>query len=180
MNLDLQSRHVLLLASFVSAQRARALAKTLSEHLAQTVLAPDSLVPRAPAIYDFLPFVRLLVEKIPQVEIASGEKVLPTYSYARVYGRGDALRQHEDRDACELSLSLNLDADQPWPIIFQRPDGRESRVSLEPGDAVMYLGCQTPHWREAYEGESCTQVFLHYVFAFGDRAFAYFDKKRTR
>ncbi len=180
MNAELQARHFLVLPQFVPGLRARALAQALARHHAAAPLAGDALVPGAPAVYDFLPFVRLLVEKIPQVEEAAGDKVLPTYSYARLYGHGEALRQHEDRDACELSLSLNLDADEPWPIWFKSPDGRAVSVAQQPGDAVMYLGCQTPHWREPYTGQGCTQVFLHYVFAFGDRAYAYFDKKRTR
>ena len=178
MNVDLQTRHFLLLPGFVSVLRARALAQTLAQHHAMVPLAADTLVPGAPAAYDFPPFVRLLVEKIPHVEEVAEDKVLPTYSYARIYGHGDALRLHEDRDACELSLSLNLDADQQWPIWFKSPDGRTVQVLQRPGDAVMYLGCQTPHWRDTYLGHSCVQVFLHYVFAFGDRAYAYFDKKR--
>ncbi len=180
MNAELQARHFLPLPQFVPPLRARALAQTLVRYHSATPLAPDVLVPGAPSVYDFLPFVRLMVEKIPQVEEVVGERILPTYTYARLYGHGDALRQHEDRDACELSLSLNLDADDPWPIWFKSPDGTAVSISQRPGDAVVYLGCQTPHWREPYPGTSCAQVFLHYVFAFGDRAYAYFDKKRTR
>jgi hypothetical protein len=180
MSPDLRARHFLVLPEFVSRMRAVALARALREHHAAEPLKPDTLVPGAPAVHDFLPFVRLLVEKIPQVEAAAGERLLPTYTYARLYGHGQALRLHEDRDACELSLSLNLDADEPWPIWFKPPDGQVVAIAQQPGDAVLYLGCQTPHWREPYTGQSCAQVFLHYVFAFGDRAYAYFDKKRFR
>ena len=66
------------------------------------------------------------------------------------------------------------------PLTDYPVDGTAVSISQRPGDAVVYLGCQTPHWREPYPGTSCAQVFLHYVFAFGDRAYAYFDKKRTR
>lgn len=180
MNDGLQSRNFLVLPQFISRQRAQALAKSLAQQHAATPLASDKLVPGAPASYDFLPFVRLLVEKIPQVEAVSEEKVLPTYTYARLYSHGEALRVHEDRDACELSLTLNLDADEPWPIWLKTPAGEAVSVRLQPGDAVMYLGCHTPHWREPFEGRFCTQVFMHYVFAFGNRAYAYFDKQRVR
>jgi alkylated DNA repair dioxygenase AlkB len=180
MNEVLQARHFLLLPQFISRQRAQALASSLSQHCSDTQAGGDNTVPEAPAAYDFLPFVRLLVEKIPQVEAAAEAQVLPTYSYARLYGHGQALRMHQDRDACELSLTLNLDADQAWPIWLQTPDGQSVSVRQQPGDALMYLGCQTPHWREPFEGRFCTQVFLHYVFAFGARAHAYFDKQRAR
>jgi len=180
MNDVLLARNFLLLPQFISPLRARALAKSLAQQHATEPLDSDKLVPGAPAIYDFLPFVRLLVEKIPQVEAVSEEKVLPTYTYARLYSHGEALPVHEDRDACELSLTLNLDADEPWPIWLKTPAGEAVSVRQQPGDAVMYLGCQTPHWREPFEGRFCTQVFMHYVFAFGTRTYAYFDKKRVR
>ncbi|MBU3998973.1 MAG: hypothetical protein KKI03_15940, partial [Gammaproteobacteria bacterium] len=106
------------------------------------------------------------------------ERVLPTYTYARIYGNGESLPVHEDRAACELSLSMNLDADQVWPIWLKTPDGKPVAVHMQPGDAMMYLGCKTMHWREPFEGTRCTQVFMHYVFSFGPRAYAYFDKKR--
>ena len=30
------------------------------------------------------------------------------------------------------------------------------------GDMLIYQGCELEHWREAFEGENCGQVFLHY------------------
>lgn len=180
MNDVLRATNFVVLRQFISPQRARAFAQSLAQQHALTPMFSDDLVPGAPAIYDFLPFVRLLVEKIPQVEASSEEKVLPTYTYARLYSQGEALPLHADRDACELSLTLNLDADQPWPIWLKTPDGQSVSVNQQPGDALMYLGCRTPHWREPFEGRFCAQVFMHYVFAFGDRAYAYFDKQRTR
>ncbi len=179
MNDTLQAYNHIVLPAFISRERAQALARDLDSHHAQLALVPDRLVADAPAIYDYLPFVRLLVEKIPQVQEICEEPVLPTYCYARLYQHGNTLMLHEDREACELSLTLNLDADQPWPIWLKTPDGGSRAVTLQPGDAIMYLGCRTPHWREPFEGRFCTQVFMHYVFSYGPRAHAYFDKKRA-
>lgn len=180
MNDRLQLRNFLVIPQFISAYRAQELAKTLAQHHASHALQADALVPGAPAVYDFLPFTRLLIEKIPEVEAVAEDRVLPTYTYARLYGHGDALPVHHDRDACELSLTVNLSADQVWPIHLQSLDGTVVSVRQQAGDAVMYLGCQTPHWREPFEGQACAQVFLHYVFAFGSRTYAYFDKQRSR
>ena len=39
-------------------------------------------------------------------------------------------------------------------------------IPMEPGDGVIYRGCEVEHWREAFnapEGAWQTQVFLHYV-----------------
>ena len=27
---------------------------------------------------------------------------------------------------------------------------------------LIYSGCELEHWREAFQGEDCIQVFLHY------------------
>jgi hypothetical protein len=109
-----------------------------------------------------------------------GEKVLPTYTYARVYKEGSELLRHRDRPACEISLTLNLSKDSDWPIYFQRSDGSETSVELEPGDAVMYLGCQSDHWRNKFQGNECVQLFMHYVRSFGAKSWAYFDKQRQQ
>lgn len=180
MNERLGLHHFLVQPQFISSTRATALAGSLAAHHAANPMLPDRLVPSSPAIYDFLPFVRLLVEKLPQVEQLLDEKLLPTYTYSRMYIHGDELPLHEDRDACEVSLTINLDADQPWPIWLKTPDGETVKILQQPGDALLYLGCQTPHWREPFNGQFCTQVFLHYVFSYGSRAYAYFDKKRDR
>jgi len=131
-------------------------------------------------VYDYLPFVRLLVERVPEVSELLGEKVLPTYTYARVYKEGSELLRHRDRPACEISLTLNLSKDSDWPIYFQRPDSAETCLELQPGDAVMYLGCQADHWREKFSGSEYTQLFMHYVRSNGPKAWAYFDKRQQQ
>ena len=166
MNNQLETNHYLYLPEFISIKRALALSDALTLHHQIQSLKPDRQVVGSAAIHDYLPFVRLLVEKIPTVEAVCEEQVLPTYAYARLYGHGDTLAPHQDRDACEVSLSLNLDGDEDWPFWLKKPDGTDITVHLNPGDAVMYLGCATTHWREAFAGTHCNQVFLHYVFSY--------------
>jgi hypothetical protein len=38
---------------------------------------------------------------------------------------------------------------------------------MNPGDAVIYLGCELDHWREEFKGDWQAQCFLHYVDANG-------------
>jgi alkylated DNA repair dioxygenase AlkB len=178
MNYLLEANNYLYLPAFISKNRAASLADGLARHHQLYPLEPDTQVPGSPSLYGYLPFIRLLVEKIPDIEVACEEKILPTYAYARIYGHGDSLSAHVDRDACELSLSLNLDADQAWPIFLKKPNGESTAITLHPGDAVMYLGCVASHWRDMFQGTHCSQVFMHYVFSYGKRAEAYFDKKR--
>ena len=120
---------------------------------------------------------RILCEKTNEVSRLMGEKVLPTYSYARVYKNGAILEPHVDRKACEISITVNLDADKIWPIWILTPTKEKRCVQLNPGDAMLYLGCAAPHWREEFTGQWCSQVFLHYVRSRGPYNNVYFDKK---
>ena len=106
-----------------------------------------------------------LLEKVkPAMEKHTGLKLSPTYSYARIYKKGDVLARHKDRYSCEISTTLNLGGDS-WPIYLD-PTGKEGqagiKVDLEPGDMLIYSGCELEHWREEFKGKDCGQVFLHY------------------
>ena len=107
-----------------------------------------------------------------------GERVLPTYCYARVYYKGAILERHTDRPSCEVSVTLNLGSDKEWPIFIRTPEGEEVSVTLGPGDAMLYYGCDAEHWRERFDGICCNQVFLHYVKSRGENQPFYFDKIR--
>lgn len=96
----------------------------------------------------------------------AGEELKPTYCYTSAYQAGAALAAHADRKQCELTMSLLIEqaADAPpWPLWFEAPGGRRS-VTLAPGDAVLFRGCELPHWREAAPpGQHATMLLFHYV-----------------
>jgi hypothetical protein len=106
----------------------------------------------------------LLAKLNPTMEKETGYKLHPTYSYARIYKTGDVLHRHKDRYSCEVSTTLHLGGD-PWPIYLD-PTGKTGqagiKVDLEPGDMLIYSGCEIEHWRDAFSGKDCGQVFLHY------------------
>jgi hypothetical protein len=180
MQLQIIQNNYLHVPGFINPQQALDLAKEFKEYCTKFNLQGDPQAPNSHSMYDFMPFVRLLVEKVPEVSDLLGEKVLPTYTYARVYKEGSELLRHRDRPACEVSLTLNLSKDKDWPIYFQRPDKLETSVELEPGDAVLYLGCQADHWRNKFEGQECVQLFMHYVRSYGSKSWAYFDKRQQQ
>jgi len=165
---------------FLSQDRAEVLAVMFCDHVQRHASPADPKCPASPAAYNFMPFVKLLVEKTPEVGALIGESVLPTYAYARVYRRGEVLVRHRDRAACEISVTINLRKTVEWPIHIQTPDGTELCFEQNPGDAMLYLGCVADHWRDAYEGDEHVQVFLHYVRADGPKAWAYFDKEQEQ
>ena len=126
----------------------------------------------------------LLMYMIPIMKAKTGMELLPTYSYTRLYEKGNILHRHKDRPSCEISTTLHLGGD-PWPI-FMDPSGANNilsgsetttvvkpgapkgvRVDLKVGDMLIYSGCELEHWREPFEGTICSQVFLHYNHANG-------------
>ena len=124
----------------------------------------DDQVPNTYSHYADMVMETLLVSLVPRMEKETGLKVSPTYSYARIYKNGDILHRHSDRFSCEVSTTLNLGGD-PWPIYLE-PSGKKDmagiKINLDPGDMLIYRGCELEHWREAFEGQHCGQVFLHY------------------
>ena len=119
----------------------------------------------------------LLVKMLPVMAKETGLNLIPTYSYARIYKKGDILKRHKDRPSCEISTTLNLGGD-PWSIFIDgtgadtviaeykqihKPNPpKGTKVLLDVGDMLVYSGCDLEHWREPFEGDVCGQVFLHY------------------
>ena len=102
----------------------------------------------------------LLQWVLPTMEKHTKLKLIPTYSYARIYKNGDVLKKHRDRFSCEISTTVNLGGDL-WPIYLN--NGKKNiKVNLNPGDMLIYRGIELEHWREKFKGEYCAQVFLHY------------------
>jgi|TARA_R100001530_G_scaffold24851_1_gene20119 hypothetical protein len=136
----------------------------------------DRQVPGAYSCYGDIMMDMLLVNMHNLMEKSTGLRLQPNYSYARIYKTGHDLKKHKDRLSCEISTTLNLGGD-PWPL-YVEPDSRlgvfnsqqdyiESnssgvRINLNPGDMLIYRGCDLEHWREKFEGKECVQVFLHY------------------
>ena len=124
------------------------------------------------------PVMETLMRKVlPKMQQETGLNLVPTYSYARLYKKGDILKRHKDRPSCEISCTLNLGGD-PWSIFIDgtgadtvideyknihKPNApKGTKVLLEVGDMLVYSGCELEHWREPFEGNICGQVFLHY------------------
>ena len=124
----------------------------------------DPQVPNTYSHYADIVMETLLREVKPIMEKETGLKLIETYSYARIYKKGDILARHKDRFSCEISTTLNLGGDS-WPIYLD-PTGKEGndgiKIELSPGDMLVYKGCELEHWREAFNGKDCAQVFLHY------------------
>jgi hypothetical protein len=118
-----------------------------------------------------LPKVQPILEKKLKL------KLYPTYTYARIYKKGDVLERHKDRPSCEISATMFLGGD-PWSIYLEpnsnlggkpSPVGKYTpskskgvEIKLKEGDILIYKGCEMEHWRKKFKGKDCVQVFLHY------------------
>ena len=126
----------------------------------------DKQIPNTYSHYSDVVMETLLIKVLPIMEKETGLKVLPTYTYARIYKTGDILERHKDRPSCEISTTINLGGEN-WPIYLE-PDKTKgkynngeyvsdntlgTKVDLNPGDMLIYRGCDLEH---------CGQVFLHY------------------
>ena len=117
----------------------------------------DAQIPETYSHYADIVMETLLQRVKPVMEEQSGVKLTETYSYARIYKKGDELKRHTDRYSCEISTTMHLGGDE-WSI-FLEPD---IKIDLQKGDMLMYRGCDLDHWREPFKGKDCGQVFLHY------------------
>ena len=124
----------------------------------------DPQVPNTYSVYSATAFEVLLDKIRPIIEKELKTKLVPTYSYARLYKKGDELKRHLDRPSCKISATLNLGGDK-WSIYMDETAGKNKKgkeVILNPGDLVIYPGDKFEHWRLPFKGKSCSQVFLHY------------------
>jgi len=151
-------------------------------------------------------FHGIIREKIEKI---IGRKLYETYYYDRFYLPGQKLEKHTDRPACEISVSIHISSNikEFWPFYIKTPDvyeiknkttnqkvfskikkrGNAAGVLCNPGDGVLYKGCERPHWRDAMPGifemmkfgaEQLYyhQIFFHYVLQDGIRAHHAWDK----
>jgi hypothetical protein len=101
----------------------------------------------------------IMLKKLSLMEKETGKKLLPTYSFWRMYTKFANLKKHKDRPSCEISVTVNIGSDgTKWPIFMEG-----TSIDLNEGDAIIYLGRELTHWREEFQGDWCAQTFLHYV-----------------
>ena len=129
-----------------------------------------------------------------EVEKQIGRKLYNTYYFDRFYYPGQVLDYHVDRGPCEISVSVHIGTnlegdDMRWPFYIESPDkykykdekkvevleyGGISGHLLQPGDGIVYKGCECPHWRDEMPGQQghhyYHQVFFHYVIQDGNMA----------
>ena len=60
----------------------------------------DPQVPNTYSHYADMVMETLMMKVLPKMQQETGLQLIPTYSYARLYKKGDILKRHKDRPSC--------------------------------------------------------------------------------
>lgn len=155
----------------------------LIDEMNNPFIGVDNQIPDAHSKYADQLMESIMLYLQPSVEFVSGLKLIPTYSYFRVYRPGQELVKHTDRPACEISVTVSFKQNYQsetgkynWPIFME---GKP--VVMEPGDGVVYMGCEVEHWREKFVAPEYSyhiQGFFHYIDANGPNIDQALDKRQ--
>ena len=164
MNPELRENGYISAKGLLERSLARVIYKTLLLQHWRGECFRDNHMPTAASVSNTALTDALLLELRPRIEALSGCRLVPTYSYARLYFHGDTMIRHQDRGSCEVSVSIHLSRDGGDASLWFQPN---AKVEMEEGDGAVYLGCDTAHWREPFTGNTMGQIFLHYVVTDG-------------
>ncbi|AMO43056.1 ferrochelatase [Cyanophage S-RIM32] len=177
MNKQISTCNFQIIRNFIEPEKALALHDEFLKFAQYYRFSGDGSCAKSYSLYNYLPAVEMLTHQTNRVSELYGESLIPTYGYCRTYKKDGDLKRHTDRPSCDVSITLHLGGDQDWDIWIETPEKKPVSVLLQPGDAMLYLGCVATHWREPYEGEFYTQMFLHYVRTHGPYAEFFFDNQ---
>tara|TARA_R110000868_G_C10633938_1_gene743453 strand:+ start:57 stop:707 length:651 start_codon:yes stop_codon:yes gene_type:complete len=135
----------------------------------------------------------LLLNSQKKLEKFLRVSLFPTYSFCRIYERGNSLVPHIDRNACEISVTCPaiLSDNRPSTIFVSNKlysdsqalqngiegHGNFTKVDLLPGDIMIYKGIERLHWRDPLESDYLIQFFMHYVLADGQYTEEKFNRR---
>ena len=133
----------------------------------------DEQAPGCFSKYGDLTFDTLMVLLQEKVSKNVGLKLQSNYSYHRLYTIDSDLKPHKDRPSCEISTTLCLGFDRSnisydehpqwnWPMFVKDKNNNDISLGMNPGDMIVYRGCDVEHWREPLKALNNAQVFLHY------------------
>ena len=125
----------------------------------------DGQVPGSPSFYQDKEVVALEAKYASAIESALQHKLLNVFCYHRVYRKGAILKAHKDSSRAEISASINVGQQgEPWDLWLLDYDENTRKITLNPGDALIYHGSRLMHWREKLvRSDFVSQVMFHFV-----------------
>lgn len=100
----------------------------------------------------------------------TGYNLSPSYSYTRLYVKGNKLSKHRDRKEAQISATMCVDiSDKEYPsTIYMSKTNQDEDATpliLNPGDICLYDGSKMWHWRDRIKNDWMLQCFFHYFDA---------------
>lgn len=156
----------------------------------------EEQVPGSVSRYYYPRYKEAHIELKKKIENIIGKKLYQTYYYDRFYFPGQELKKHFDRDACEISITVHIGSNlnERWPFWIKNGEGKDCACYMEPGDGIIYKGCERVHWRDPMPSNKSSfikklfskkedqiyyhQAFFHYVLSDGSRSHYAFDAVR--
>lgn len=148
-------------------------------------LGTDAQVENAHSVYSDTLMETLAIFLQPHIEKNTGLDLFPTYTYYRVYRPGMQLAIHRDRPSCEISSTICFgfnhtlkDPSFMWGMYVEPGN----LIDQNPGDAIIYKGCELDHWREVLDSGPDSyqiQAFFHYIDKNGPHYPEYAYDKRS-
>ena len=131
----------------------------------------DNQTPGRYVAYDELATKYIQQQLARMVSDVARRVVVPSYNYLAFYQGGATLDPHTDREACEYTLSLCIDATPDpqtygaWPLLLMTGEGAIS-LTQGIGEALLFRGRDLTHWRDRLpEGYTSSSILFHYVNA---------------
>lgn len=148
--------------NFLNNKDARSYSKKLFDAYKSGKSYRDEQCPKSESFYNLNAFEKLKDKVKDFIEKRTNTNLVSTYTYSRIYKKGETLDKHMDREACEYSATLTLDysGNRPWNFFVN--DAKDICLEIDRGDILVYKGTELTHWREKLLDEWQTQVFLHY------------------
>lgn len=171
----------IVIRNFIDKETCKMLKERTDQFIADDLYMKDD--PQCPTSESFYSVNYDVLEKCTEkVQEISGLDLEPAYEYSRRYWRGSVLERHSDRPSCQYSVTYNIaNSGDPWPIYMGNTEEETHCIILEPGDGVLYKGCDIQHWRnKLVESDLVYQSFLHYVDMNGEyaeNAYEYMKRK---
>lgn len=140
------------LQEFLDKENCAQLTDALKALVAKQATTKDPQCPLSEAVHGAEVFDSLLVQLLPHFETASGKRLLPTYSYARLYAPGDELKNHTDRESCEISatITLGLEVDGQVTSFYEGEIKKDDRWSTDNGHGYYNVNPETVYPVESF------------------------------
>ncbi|RYZ89700.1 MAG: hypothetical protein EOP06_08955 [Proteobacteria bacterium] len=108
----------------------------------------------------------LLYETRPIMESIVGKNLKEQYSFVSYYRRDSELRRHVDKLECQFTVGIILfdsqgDSDKRMYLSFGDVE-KATDLAMFSGDAAVFCGVTTPHWRPPLRNDFLCTLLLHY------------------